>query len=68
MKMKKVKVIKEDGFLIVKDKETNKELLVTESWFWFMFVCLCNNWKLKWIIGVKNKLWNRGWVLYIPTS
>jgi hypothetical protein len=45
--MKKVKVKKEEGFLIVTDKETGEQLLVTESWFWFIFVSLCNNWQLK---------------------
>lgn len=45
--MRRVKVKKEHGFLIVTDKETDEQLLVTESWFWFILVSLLNNWKLK---------------------
>jgi len=46
--MRLVKVVKdEDNFLTVTDKETGETLLITESWFWFMFVSIINGWRLK---------------------
>lgn len=43
--MRKVKVKKKDGFLIVTDVNTGKELLVTSSWVWFWLYWLSNNWR-----------------------